>query len=209
MLSRSSITAALLAVVVTTGVSGCGLVPGDEADSTAGSTAQPSEPPSEQQSPEPESSESSVSQSPEPSQSSADSAEDQGASGDDVVARATTATTSGAEMEISVHQAVVEEQLLRIRVSYKLTQATEETYSAYDLAGKTDPGVYLIDNVNLQRYSVVVSDGDLLASDVVTTQGVGGPTLTYYFAAPPEDVNSLSLAFNAAPWPAIDVPIER
>jgi hypothetical protein len=130
-------------------------------------------------------------------------------------ALATVSTTAldpkGEPMDLALLEATVTGDLLRVRIAYVPKFDVEDT-NVYTLAGDHDPAPYLVDPVNLKRYGVVRAKGSgELASDVVFTDGNDEqpPVLTYYFAAPPDDVDELSLSFGGAPWPGFDVTVAR
>lgn len=130
-------------------------------------------------------------------------------------ALATISTTAldpkGKPMDLALLEASVTGDLLRVRIAFVPKFDVEET-SVYTLAGEHDPAPFLVDPVNLKRYGVVraKNSGDL-ASDVVFTEGNDEqpPVLTYYFAAPPDDVDELALSFGGAPWPGFDITVAR
>jgi hypothetical protein len=116
-------------------------------------------------------------------------------------------------------EAVVEVHALRARgelVQLTLTFTAEggddgATASLYDLWGSAGSSPYLVDTASLNRHDVVAPEGGSpLAPDVVgTSLSFGEPrSLSYTFAAPPENVASMDVYVGAAP-PVTDVPVLR
>jgi hypothetical protein len=119
----------------------------------------------------------------------------------------------GKPMDLALLEATVTGDLLRVRIAY-VPKFDVEDINVYTLAGDHDPAPFLVDPVNLKRYGVVRAKGvggGELATDVVFTRGNDEqpPVLTYYFAAPPDDVDELSLSFGGAPWPGFDITVAR
>lgn len=119
---------------------------------------------------------------------------------------------AGAKVDIAV---------LGLKVTGKLAQLTlaitphvvgeTDSPSVYDLNGGNRPEAALIDTVNLKRY-VVVTDaaGNQLQPDYITVklQNEQPNVQTYYFAAPPPNVQKMDLVFGR--WlPFRDVPVSR
>lgn len=129
-------------------------------------------------------------------------------------ALATVSTTAvepaGEPMDVALLEARVVGELLRVRIAYAPRFDVDST-NAYTLAGDNDPAPFLVDGVNLKRYGVVETSGGAMESDVVFTKGNDEQpvVLTYYFAAPPDGVEELSLSFGGAPWPGFDVTVSR
>jgi hypothetical protein len=129
-------------------------------------------------------------------------------------ALATVSTTAvkpvGGDLEIGLVEAKVAGELLRIRLAYAPRFEIERT-SVYDLAGSNDPSPYLVDPVNLKRHAVVSTGSGRLENNVVFTKGNHEQpiVMTYYFAAPPQDVQEMSLSFGGAPWPGFDFTVSR
>lgn len=131
-------------------------------------------------------------------------------------ALATVSTTAvepaGGPLDIALLEASVVGELLRVRIAYVPKFDVEET-NAYNLSGGgIGPDPYLVDPVNLKLYSVVSAGGTgALENDTVFTKGNDEQpiVMTHYFAAPPEDVDELSLSFGGAPWPGFDVTVSR
>jgi hypothetical protein len=120
------------------------------------------------------------------------------------------ATVPGEQgVTISVTDATVTGELLRLTYAVTPTTPPARSYSVADLAGR-NPAPYLVDVQNLQRYDVVQANARSVTSDPSTSASGGAPVvMTAYFAAPPTNTDHLELAWGSAPWPTLDVPVAR
>jgi hypothetical protein len=121
-----------------------------------------------------------------------------------------TTVEGGAPLHIHLLDATVDGKLLRVQIGYEPGEGFEGRngeFNAYRLAGESSPSPYLLDPVNLKKYSIVRASGaGPLETDTVFAKAKVGDVLvhTYYFAAPPADVKSIQFAFGGAPWPGFE-----
>lgn len=116
------------------------------------------------------------------------------------------------EAKVEVHELRVRGKLMQLTLTITAENPSAEGYdyeNIYNLYGDISPS--LVDASALKRYTVVAdSDDSLLAPDPVNTDLYDGQPkdLSYTFAAPPKDVESLDLYVNEFP-PVTDVPVVR
>jgi len=126
------------------------------------------------------------------------------------IATVDTTVEGGAPLKVHLLDATVDGKLLRVQIGYEPGEGFESKngwFNAYRLAGDNSPSPYLLDPVNLKKYSIVQAKGaGRLETDTVFAKAKVGDVLvhTYYFAAPPADVKSIQFAFGGAPWPGFE-----
>lgn len=124
-------------------------------------------------------------------------------------------TVDGQPLEIFLLDASVRGELLRVELGYRPGGSFEGEYggsfNAYQLGGSSSPSPYLVDPVNLKKYSVVEAGGLRMETNSIHAKAEVGDVLvnTHYFAAPPADVESLQLSFGSAPWPGFEIKPAR
>ncbi|PRX96999.1 hypothetical protein [Allonocardiopsis opalescens] len=118
---------------------------------------------------------------------------------------------AGGSADIAVHELRVREPLARLTFSITTHDPEGDGWTNPDLDNTYDGlAVSLIDTVNLNRH-VVVADGNQtpLRTPPDTALEYGRPTtLSYTFAAPPEDVTDMDVYIGGFP-PFTDVPVVR
>ncbi|MFC3996448.1 hypothetical protein ACFOVU_11005 [Nocardiopsis sediminis] len=118
----------------------------------------------------------------------------------------------GGEAEAEIHALQVRGRLMQLTITVTAGDFGDEaTQSLYDLWGTFGAVPYLVDNANLTRHNVVYDSGTTLQGpNVVDTRLTPGEPrdLSYTFAAPPEDVETMDLYIGELP-PITDVPVQR
>lgn len=121
---------------------------------------------------------------------------------------------AGGSADIEIHELRARERLAQLTFSIT-TNDPEGSWTlnwepALDDIYDDGLPVFLIDLDNMQRHTVV-ADGNQqpLRTPADTELSLGRPiTLTYTFAAPPEEVTNMDVHIGAFP-PFTDVPVER
>ncbi|XRQ11817.1 hypothetical protein ACN3XK_13280 [Actinomadura welshii] len=135
--------------------------------------------------------------------------------GGDPVAKGTFSSpiAPGAKVDIAIMGIKVSGKLatLTTQLTPRIPPGGEEKPNPYELNGRHGLGTSLIDPVNLKRYKVVKdSSGSELGTDDVFTRVANNTTgtLSYTFAAPPENVKAVDVQIGS--WPLFrNVPVTR
>ncbi|MQY03831.1 hypothetical protein [Actinomadura macrotermitis] len=120
---------------------------------------------------------------------------------------------AGATVDIAIMGLKVRAKLatLTVQLTPHVPPGGEQNPNPYGLNGGNGLGTSLLDPVNLKRYVVVKDSGstELQSNDIFTHIANNQPaSLTYTFAAPPENVKVLDVQYGA--WPTFrNVPVER
>lgn len=119
----------------------------------------------------------------------------------------------GAKVDIAIMGIQVRGRLAVLTTQFTphIPPGGEDKPNPYRLNGRNGLGTSLIDPVNLKRYVVVKdSSGDEMESDDIFTHIANDQTgtLTYTFAAPPENVKVMDVQIGS--WPTFrNIPVER
>lgn len=133
--------------------------------------------------------------------------------GTEILASSTTSSTSiGGDLKLDIHALErVGDDFLRLRLSVT-NNSTDNFTLGYNLASTetedSGGGITLIDSINQQRYlSYEQSDGRCFCNSLDGTIASGSTeNLWVIFPAPPDDLESMTVATPATP-PMLDIPI--
>ncbi|MBV2364335.1 hypothetical protein ACFPZ0_21290 [Streptomonospora nanhaiensis] len=122
-------------------------------------------------------------------------------------------TVADGEAEVQIHALQVQGDLMHLTVTITAgdTGDGQDGASMYDLWSSFGAYPYLVDSVNLNRHEVVrAGNAHRLGPDVVeTTLTFGEPReVSYTYAAPPEDVETMDLYAGSLP-PVTGIPVQR
>ncbi|MFI6517225.1 hypothetical protein ACIBF1_16845 [Spirillospora sp. NPDC050679] len=120
----------------------------------------------------------------------------------------TTAGSAKGPVELAVVSLSARGRLAHLTMSITL-RGSGGSESLYFVNGSEEPAVSLLDGVNLKRYVVVKDSADKALSAGTPSLTRDQPsTLSYTFAAPPENVQAVDVQFGRFPI-FRNVPIER
>ena len=135
---------------------------------------------------------------------------------DDVIVEQTVALPTNPNNEVTwgVLSLRVEGEVMTLRLAVTPqfgTRSASEAVTLYDTMQRTTFLPVLVDMENLKEYSVITDLPHYWRSDPVGTQAVNGQTMLAWavFAAPEDDIDTITV--RIADWwpPFVDVPIER
>ncbi|KPM52800.1 hypothetical protein ACG83_25470 [Frankia sp. R43] len=129
------------------------------------------------------------------------SAQPGGAPGSPAAARTTRIKGAGGNVDVGFVDLRVDGRLLQLDLLFTPRYADDPgtEISLYEMAGRRDASVTLIDTTNLLRYTVVEDSGGVaLAPAAGTTRARNNEAVsgTYTFAAPPASVTALDVYLN-------------